>query len=87
LTLQINSDEEKVDLLIDGDIYDEHAEFLRDMSFSYARRGIKNLDIQFGSTYYISSKGQQCLRVMREVLGRQGMQVDFKPKLSSVFPR
>lgn len=84
MTLQINSNEEKVDLLIDGDIYEEHAEFLRDMSFSYARRGIKKMDIQLGCTYYISSQGQKCLRVMRETLGRQGIQVSFKPNLLSL---
>ena len=51
------------------------------MSFSYARRGIKKMDIQLNSTYYISLKGQQCLSIMRETLGRQGIQVAFKPNL------
>lgn len=81
MTLQVNSDEEKVDLLIDGDIYEEHAEFLRDMSFSYARRGMKKMEIQLKSTYYISLKGRQCLSIMRETLGRQGIQIAFKPNL------
>ncbi|TWH46674.1 hypothetical protein [Sporomusa sp. KB1] len=81
MTLQIRSNEEKVDLLIEGDIYEEHAECLRDMTFSYARRGIKKLDIQLCSTYYISSKGKQCLRLMKDTLDGQGVQVLFKPKL------
>lgn len=81
MTLQINSDEEKIDLLIDGDIYDEHAEFLRDMTLTYARRGIKEMDIRLCSTYYISTKSQQYLRGIRDSLTGQGVKVSFSPNL------
>lgn len=81
MTVRINSDEKKVNMVIDGDIYEEHAQCLRDMTFSYARRGIKKLDIQLHSTYYISTRGQQCLRRMRDRLGCQGVQVSFKPSI------
>ncbi len=81
MTIQISSNEKKVDLLVDGDIYEEHAECLKDMTLSYVKRGIKKLDIQLCSTYYISAKGQQCLRCMRDRLGGQGVQVSFKPNI------
>lgn len=81
MTVQISSDGRKVKVCVDGDIYEEHAECLKDMTFSYARRGIKKLDIQLCSTYYISSKGQQCLRFMQARLGRQGVQVSINPTI------
>jgi hypothetical protein len=78
VTVKIDADEEKVDLRVDGDIYQEHAECLRDMALSHARRGIKNMDIELCHTYYINSKGRQCLWEMKKYLEDQGVLVTLK---------
>lgn len=81
MTVRISSDEKTVNLFVDGDIYEEHAECLKHMTLAYARRGIKNLEIQLCSAYYISAKSQQCLRFMRDRLCGQGVRVSFKPNI------
>lgn len=78
MTVRIDTDEEKADLCIDGDIYQEHAECLRDMVLSQARRGIKSMEIKLCDTYYINSSGRQCLREMKEVLEAQGIFVNLE---------
>lgn len=77
MTVQIKCNEKCVSFHIKGDIYDEHAECLRDMVNSQVRRGIKDLEIQLCSTYYISQNGQQCLQGLKERLGCQGVCLTF----------
>ncbi|MCE5284601.1 MAG: hypothetical protein LLG02_01955 [Pelosinus sp.] len=79
MTIRISTaDEERVDLCVDGDIYQEHAECLRDMMLSQARRGIKRMDIKLCHAYYINSKGQQCLQEMKKILKAQGVAVTLQ---------
>ncbi|MCE5287338.1 MAG: hypothetical protein LLG02_16045 [Pelosinus sp.] len=74
MTIKINTeDEERVHLCVDDDIYQEHAECLRDMIFSQARRGIKSMDIKLCRAYYINSEGQKYLQEMKIILKNQGV--------------
>jgi len=73
----MDSDEQCVSFQIEGDIYDEHAECLCDMINSQVRRGIKDLEIQLSATYYISTRGQQCLQGLKNMLGSQGVCLSF----------
>lgn len=78
MTVTIDAYEESVDVCVKGDIYHEHAECLRDMILSHARRGIKSMDIELCHTYYINSKGQKCLKEMKKSLEAQGVLVSLK---------
>lgn len=82
MTVSIEARGQNVDLQVDGDIYEEHAECLREMAFCHVRRGMKRLDIHFGETYYISRQGMQCLRETLHALECQGVTVSVQ----SSFP-
>jgi len=84
MTVKMDCDEQGVCFQIEGDIYDEHAECLCGMVNSQVRRGIKDLEIQLSATYYISSRGQQCLQGLKEMLGNQGICLSFKGQPTSV---
>jgi hypothetical protein len=69
MTVQIDWHEQGVKFQVHGDIYEEQAECLHDMVQSHVRRGIKAVDIELCTTYYISRKGQQCLRRLQNAIG------------------
>ncbi len=73
MTVRMDCGEKCVSFYVEGDIYDEHAECLRDMINSYVRRGIKDLDLKLCTTYYISKNGQQCLQRLKDRLENQGV--------------
>ena len=77
MTVKMDYDEKCASFYIEGDIYDEHAECLRDMINSYVRRGARDLDLQLCTTYYISKNGQQCLQRLKDNLGSQGVWLSF----------
>jgi len=84
MTVQIDWREQRVNLHVHGDIYEEQAECLCDMAYSHVRRGIKQLDIKLGATYYISGKGQRCLEQLQDTMARQGVQVSFESQCSCI---
>jgi len=77
VTVKIVSQEQRVGLYIDGDIYDEHAESIKEIALLHARRGIKDVEIRLGTTYYISKNGQEYLFDMTSILEKQGVRVSF----------
>jgi len=84
MTVKMDCDEQGVCFQIEGDIYEEHAECLCSMVNSQVQRGIKELEIQLFATYYISSRGQQCLQGLKDMLGNQGIFLSFKGQSVSV---
>lgn len=77
MTVKMDCDEKCVSFYVEGDIYDEHAECLRDMVNSQVQRGIKELEIQLCGAYYISTGGQRCLHGLKNKLGNQGVCLSF----------
>lgn len=69
---------------VDEIVYEEQAECLRDIVNSHVQRGMEELDIELCATYYISRKGQECLRGLNDVLVGKGVQVSFKSKFDSM---
>ena len=84
MTVRMDCDETCASFYIEGDIYDEHAECLVGMIHSYVRRGIKDLEIKLCDTYYISSKGQEYLQVLKNTLGDQGVWLSFHGQLRNL---
>ena len=80
MTVQIEADENYVDVNVDGDIYQECAECLREMLYHQAKRGVKKIAISFSHAYYINAHGRKCLSEMKYALESQGIAVDFQSK-------
>lgn len=77
MTVEMECNEQEVFLQIEGDIYDEHAQCLQDMVNCQVWRGMKEVNIQFCSTCYISKNGQQCFKKMNDHLLGKGVKVSF----------
>lgn len=73
MTVSLELDAEKVALSIDGDLYLEHAECLRDMACYHASRGIRCFEFHFCQTYYVDAQSTACLRKMKQDFERNGI--------------
>ena len=77
MTIEMDCNEYEVMLQVEGDIYDEHAQCLRDMVNGQVCRGMKEVNIEFCRRCYISKNGQICLKTMNEILTQKGIKVSF----------
>lgn len=77
MTVQMDCNDEEVSLQVEGDIYDEHAQCLRDMVNCQVWRGMKKISIELCATCYVSKNGEMCLKKMNEILGKKGIEVSF----------
>lgn len=84
MTVRMDCDEKCVSFYIKGDIYDEHAECLREMINSHVRRGIKDLAVTLCTTYYISTEGQRCLQRLKDTLGQEGVCLSFNGQVTNI---
>lgn len=84
MTVQMDCNQEELSLQVEGDIYDEHAQCLRDMVNCQVWRGMKEVNIQFCDNCYISKNGQICLKKMNDILAEKGIKISFKSPCTTI---
>lgn len=78
MTVSIKLENDRFALQVDGDIYEEQADCLKNIFLHQAGNGAKNMELRFCDTYYMNCKGKQCLKEMQKELERQGVEVSMQ---------
>ena len=78
MTVKIRMEEDRFALQVDGDIYEEQAECLKNIFLHQAGYGAKKMEIRFCDTYYMNCKGKECLKEMQKELEGKGIEVSMQ---------
>lgn len=84
MTLNIEWGSKRVNMAVNGDIYEEQAQCVSDIVHSHIRRGAKVINVNLGTTYYISNKGKQCLQIIQETATYQGTRLSFSGRCDCI---